>query len=50
MRTDNGKMQLTVEKVSECLSSLDLHVVGLKNIGANELNKRWLHLNNWGKW
>ena len=43
MRNDNGKAQLTVRNVNELLNSMDLDVVGNRNIGAG-LSMNILHV------
>ena len=48
MRIDNEKAQLTILNVNEHLNSMDLDIVGNRNIGANESSKSGLHLNDWG--
>ena len=46
-RTDNGKAELTIRNVKEHVNSMELDIVDNKNIGANELIKGGLHLNDW---
>ena len=44
-RTDNAKATLTVNKVNEHLSALQLDIVGNSNINVTGLNRGGLHLN-----
>ena len=44
-RTDNGKATLTVNKVNEHLSALQLDIVDNSNIDVTGLNRGGLHLN-----
>ena len=44
-RTDNGKATLTVKKVNEHLSSLQIDVIDNSNVNAGCLNRDGLHLN-----
>ena len=47
-RTDNGKAALTVNKVNEHLSALQLDIVDNSNIDVPGLNCGGLHLNETG--
>ena len=47
-RTDNGKATLTVNKVNEHLSALQLDIVDNANINVTSLNRGGLHLNKTG--
>ena len=47
-RTDNGKATLTVNKVNEHLSALQLYIVDNSNINVTGLNRGGLHLNKTG--
>ena len=47
-RTDNGKATLTVNKVNEHLSALQLDIVDNANINITSLNRGGLHLNKTG--
>ena len=47
-RTDNGKATLTVNKVNEHLSALQLDIVDNSNINVTGLNRGGLHLNKTG--
>ena len=47
-RTDNGKATLTVNKVNEQLSVLQLDIVDNLNINVTDLNRGGLHLNETG--
>ena len=47
-RTDNEKATLTINKVNEHLSGLQLDIVGNLNINATGLNRGRLHLNETG--
>ena len=47
-RADNGKATLTVNKVNEHLSALQLYIVDNSNINVTGLNRGGLHLNKTG--
>ena len=47
-RTDNGKATLTVNKVSQHLSALQLDIVDNSNINVTGLNRSGLHVNETG--
>ena len=47
-RTNNGKAILTVNKVNEHLSALQLDIVYNSNINMTDLNRGGLHLNETG--
>ena len=49
MAADNGKPKLIVRKINEHLSSLDIDVVTNRYISANQLNKKRLDLQDWGR-
>ena len=47
-RTDNGKATLTVKKVNEHLSALQVDIVDNSNVNVTALNRGGLHLNETG--